>query len=220
MDQPINQSAVTQPSFSLTAENLCKRFNREWIFKDLNYTFQSGNVYAITGPNGSGKSTLLQILWGQLPATSGALIYKSNQQTIPIEDIHQYVSIATPYMDLIDEFTLIEQLQFHFKLRPIRKGVSIDELLARLYLQEAKNKAISNFSSGMKQRLKLGLAFYTDAPLLFLDEPGTNLDDQAFQWYLKNLDEVIPEKTVFIASNQPEEYPGSATKLKLTQFKR
>jgi ABC-type multidrug transport system ATPase subunit len=211
-DQRIN-------GISLSAKNLSKRFNREWIFRELNYTFSPGHTYAITGPNGSGKSTLLQVLWGQVPQSSGTLKYTFRNQEIPIQEISNHVSIATPYMDLIDEFTLMEHLTFHFKLKPIRQGVSIKDLLKIVYLEHAADKPLKNFSSGMKQRVKLALAFYTQADLVFLDEPGTNLDAQAFQWYTDERDKLPAGCMLLIASNNAEEYPQNATLINMLDFK-
>jgi len=204
----------------VTTQNLSKRFNREWIFRNLNHTFSRGNTYAITGPNGSGKSTLLQVLWGQMPQSTGHLEYTGNtNEVIAIENVFKSVSIATPYMDLIEEFTLTEQLQFHFRLRKSRANLSIEEMIQRMYLEHARDKYISNFSSGMKQRVKLALAFFTEADIIFLDEPGTNLDKQAFEWYLKQLHALPAQSLVFIASNQPDEYPGSAHKINILDYK-
>jgi ABC-type multidrug transport system ATPase subunit len=212
MAQPIDP-------FEIQVNDLSKRFNREWIFKNVNYTFQSGKTYAITGPNGSGKSTFMQVLWGQLPQSSGLIHYKSGNTNIPIEEIFNHVSVATPYMELIEEFTLEEQLRFQFSIRAMRNDLTIDSILDKLYLTQAKDKAISNFSSGMKQRLKLGLAFFTESSILFLDEPGTNLDEQAFNWYLENLDQLPKNRLVFIASNQRNEYPENAGVVDLMKFK-
>jgi ABC-type multidrug transport system ATPase subunit len=215
-----NQSSPkTSSSFSINVENLSKRFNSEWIVRNLNYTFESGNTYAITGPNGSGKSTLLQLLWGQLPQSSGAIKFTLDNSEIPVEEVFKHVAIATPYMDLIDEFTLEEQLVFHFKSRTIRNGMSLEDVIEALYLTEARTKIIANFSSGMKQRLKLGLAFFTQSYAIFLDEPGSNLDDNAFEWYLKNLHELPEAQLVFIASNQPAEYPKNAQILNLINLR-
>lgn len=205
--------------FSIQVSNLGKRFNREWIFKDLTYTFDSGNTYAITGPNGSGKSTLLQILWGQVPPTAGTLSYHLNAKVVDQEVLHQHLTIATPYMDLIDEFTLAEQLQFHFNLRKTRDGLTIDQVIEKLYLNDSRDKAIGNFSSGMKQRVKLGLAFLSEADVVFLDEPGTNLDSHAFDWYLKMLAGLPNDVITVIASNQPSEYPENALKLDILDLK-
>jgi ABC-type multidrug transport system ATPase subunit len=203
----------------LSCANLGKRFVREWIFRKLDYEFHAGKVYAVTGPNGSGKSTLMQILWGQSPPTTGSLSYQSGNTTVPIEEVYRHVAIATPYMDLVDEFTLREQVEFHFKLRKIKAGTTVNDVIEKMYLSDAKDKAIGNFSSGMRQRLKLGLAFHTEANLLFLDEPGTNLDKKAFLWYLNLLESRNPETTLFIASNDPEEYPGDVEVLNIMDFK-
>ena len=205
--------------FTITVENLSKRFNREWIFRKLSYTFESGKTYAITGPNGSGKSTFLQVLWGQMPPTAGTIRYESDHREIEIDAVFRNLSIATPYMDLIDEFTLSEQLRFHFKMREPSDSRSIDDMLKDMYLYDSRNKYIGNFSSGMKQRLKLALAFFTESRAIFLDEPGTNLDRTAFAWYLNQLQKLPKDRLIFIASNQPEEYPSDAVKIDIMTYK-
>jgi ABC-type multidrug transport system ATPase subunit len=196
-----------------------KRFNREWIFRDMTETFHPGQVYAVTGPNGAGKSTFLSILWGQTPPSLGTIRYQCEKGIVPDDQIFKHISIAAPYMDLIEEFTLMEQLQFHFSMKPARDGINPETALKRMYLEQAHDKHISNFSSGMKQRVKLALAFFTQADIIFLDEPGTNLDRQAFDWYLRQLAEVASGCTIFIASNQESEYPLNAQKIDITRFK-
>lgn len=199
---------------------LAKRYNREWIFKNFTQTFRSGQTYAITGPNGSGKSTLLQVLWGQLPQSGGKISYVKNNTAITVDDVFRYVSVAAPYMDLIEEFTLTEQLQFHFKLRKPRTGYTIESMIAKLYMGDSRDKQISNFSSGMKQRVKLGLAFFTETDVIFLDEPGTNLDEKAFAWYKENLAEATQTGSmILIASNQKSEYPDNAEVISMTAYK-
>jgi ABC-type multidrug transport system ATPase subunit len=153
-----------------------------------------------------------------MPPSIGSIKY-SNQSEIIVEDTYQHLAIATPYLDLIEEFTLKEQLEFHFALKKTRNGLSIVDILEKMELSHAKDKAISNFSSGMKQRTKLAMAFYTAANMLFLDEPGTNLDDKAFDWYKTNLANLLGKQLVFIASNQPEEYPQNAVKIDIMGYK-
>ena len=208
-----------QEPIRIELNGVSKRFNREWIFRDITETFHPGQVYAITGPNGSGKSTLLSVLWGQTPPSQGNVRYHGEKRIVPDDEVFHHVSIAAPYMDLIEEFTLLEQLQFHFSMKPIREGLTIEAALEKMYLTQARDKHISNFSSGMKQRVKLALAFFTQADILFLDEPGTNLDRQAFDWYLRQLGEVTPGCTLFIASNQEAEYPLNAQKIEITNYK-
>ncbi len=203
---------------TLTAENLCKRFNREWIFRNFNYTLQPGK-YAITGPNGSGKSTLLQVLWGQLPSSSGAIRYQEEADMVPAEEIYKYLTIAAPYVDLIEELTLYELLRFHFSFKRVRGGKSLEELVNIFELAHARNKQVGHFSSGMKQRLKLGLALFSDVKLVFLDEPTTNLDKPAIAWYWKSFEQIPPETTVFVGSNHESEFPAAATIISLSDYK-
>jgi ABC-type multidrug transport system ATPase subunit len=203
----------------IRAENLSKRFNYEWIFRDFSFVFKADHTYAITGPNGSGKSTLLQVLWQQVPPTSGTVTYLNNE-TIETENIHQWISIATPYLDLIDEFTLREMVDFHVKLKKTESSASTDDILKGMELEHAADKGIQFFSSGMRQRVKLGLAFFTKSSVLFLDEPTTNLDAPSFQWYQTNLRKYSPGKIVLIASNQTDEYPPTAEIIDIRQYKK
>jgi ABC-type multidrug transport system ATPase subunit len=205
--------------FNISAKNLSKRFNREWIFRNLDFQFSSGKTYAVTGPNGSGKSTLLQILWGQVPPTDGTVEYQINNVSIDAEEVYRHISIAAPYMDLIDEFTLQEQLKFHFSLKPIRPMLTVDDVIKLGRLEGAENKYIGNFSSGLKQRIKLCLAFYSDSSVLFLDEPGSNLDDKSFEWYRTELSKYSSNQLVLIASNNPAEYATGAVLLHIPDFK-
>jgi ABC-type multidrug transport system ATPase subunit len=203
----------------IVTHNLSKRFNREWIFKNFSYTFNTGQTYAIIGPNGSGKSTLLQILWGQMPASSGEIEFFIGNNPIAIDEVFRSIAIATPYMNLLDEFTLEEMIRFHFKFKKASNNRSVEEIVEWIGLSGARKKLISNFSSGMKQRLKLGLAFNTEAEVLFLDEPTTNLDKTSIQWYWDNFNRVKGKALILIASNDDAEYPSTAEKIDILRLK-
>lgn len=217
MNSAVHQDKTIPIDIQATA--LGKRFNRDWIFRNFTYTFKHSYTYAITGPNGSGKSTLLQVLWGQLPQSKGEVSYHAGEKKIPVDDIYNYLTIATPYMDLIEEFTLREHLCLHFGLKKSRNAWSIDELLEKMHLKHAADKLISNFSSGMKQRVKLALAFFTESSIIFLDEPTTNLDKTAIAWYHEQLALLTSGCTVFIASNDSTEYPANAGIINIMDFK-
>ncbi|MDN5202596.1 ABC transporter ATP-binding protein [Fulvivirgaceae bacterium BMA10] len=199
--------------------NLSKKFNKEWIFKDINFNFKRGNSYSITGPNGSGKSTLLQIISGSIPATKGTVVYKSDQEVIDPEYFYQYQTQANPYLELIEEFTLPELLKFHFTFKKIAGNLSISEIINRLYLEDSKHKQIKNFSSGMKQRLKLGLAFFSESDVILLDEPTTNLDALGTKWYLNEVTKLLENTLIIISSNQKIEYEFCNKNIDLRDFK-
>jgi len=155
--------------------NAGKRFSREWIFRNLNYEFTTGKSYAITGPNGSGKSTLLQIISASMLLNEGQAKWISNKAVEP-DTVHFYISFAAPYLELIEEMTAKEFLYFHSRFKNFIEKFSASEILDRAGLIHAADKQIRYFSSGMKQRLKLAQAIFSDVPVILLDEPCTNLD--------------------------------------------
>lgn len=187
-------------------KNVAKKFNKEWIFKHVDLQLQHSDVIAITGPNGSGKSTFLQVIAGSLIQTIGSIQYMSGKNSIDPDHIYKYLSLVAPAMSLPEDFTLQEFISFHFKFKRLKNDIEINELPNIFRLEKAKDKYIKNFSTGMKQRLKLGIAFYADSPLLLLDEPATNLDKNGFDWYLEEIDKVINEKMIFVCSNRKEEF--------------
>ncbi|ALI98242.1 ABC transporter ATP-binding protein [Rufibacter tibetensis] len=197
--------------------SLGKRFNYEWIFRNLSYEFVSGKAYAILGHNGSGKSTLLSILSGfQLPS-EGSISYSLNGKDVPVDELYRSLSLAAPYQDLLEEFTLEEMIQFHTRFKTLR-GITPQQLPDLLQLQAAKHKLVRDFSSGMRQRLKLGLALYSESPLLLLDEPTTNLDQAGVAWYLEHLERNRQNRLVIIGSNVPHEYSFCDEQLPINEF--
>jgi len=187
-------------------ENVAKKFNKEWIFKNIDLSISHADVTAITGPNGSGKSTLLQVIAGSLLQTTGTITYQQDEQQIKPEEIYKYLSLVAPALSLPEDFTLREFLSFHFKFKKLKQNISLEELPSVFNLESATNKFIKNFSTGMKQRVKLGIAFYADTPMLLLDEPATNLDKAGFDWYREEIDKVLQEKMIFVCSNRQDEY--------------
>ena len=197
-----------------------KRFNTEWIFSNLNFSFTTGQHYALIGNNGSGKSTLLQIIAGYIGLTKGGIQWIStSNETIDSTNIFQYISIATPYLELVEEFTALEQIIFHQQFKPLQNGLEPIELLEKIGLRNAAKKQIRNFSSGMKQRLKLALAIFDQAPILLLDEPCSNLDQEGIQTYHQLMQTYAMHKLVIVASNDPQEFQFCSQQLSLSNFK-
>jgi ABC-type multidrug transport system ATPase subunit len=203
----------------ITLENIGRRFNREWIFKGIDYAFTGSESYAVLGPNGSGKSTLLQVLNASLSPSAGKISYFKDDTLVDIEQVFQYLSLAAPYLELIEEFTLTEVIDFHFKFKPYKSGIDKDGVIDLLNMPASKNKAIKYFSSGMKQRLKLALAFCADTPMLMLDEPTSNLDTQGIDWYLGLVQQFAKNRLTIICSNQQHEYSFCEHKLNVLDFK-
>ncbi|RMG81922.1 MAG: ATP-binding cassette domain-containing protein [Bacteroidetes bacterium] len=201
-------------------DQVSKRYRFEWIFKNISHTFQQGQSYAISGPNGSGKSTLLKILSGHLTPSKGTLAFQNQSNRIDPDDIYRLISFCAPYIELIEELTLLEAIRFHQKFKPFQQNLSSADLLDLLALPKADHKAIRHFSSGMKQRLKLLLAICAETPILLLDEPTSNLDRQGMDWYRNLIARFGDNRLIVVASNIEEDYTFCQHHLSILDFKK
>ncbi len=200
--------------------NIGKRFNREWIFRNIDYCFNSGKKYAIVGHNGSGKSTLLQIISGAVMHSEGNIFFSpvADAPAINSENTYQEIAFCAPYLELLEEMTAMELLNFHCAFKKFT--ASHFDILDKAGLIQAKDKQIRYFSSGMKQRLKLALAFFSDTPVLLLDEPTSNLDEQGITLYLELIEKHTEGRTVIICSNDKTEYHFCEHTLSIEDYKK
>lgn len=196
-----------------------KRFNREWIFRHFTYNFEEGRSYAITGPNGSGKSTLLQALSGSMHINEGKMQFATGNKQLANEEIYNHVSICAPYLDVVEEMTLKEFLNFHSGFKPLLPGLTIEKIIAILGLEKAAGKQIRYYSSGMKQRVKLAQCIFSDVPVILLDEPCTNLDTTGIELYHQLINDHCKKRLVVVSSNDEVEYKFCEEKISVMQYK-
>jgi ABC-type multidrug transport system ATPase subunit len=198
----------------ILATNLSKKFRQEFVIRDFSHQFKAGNSYAITGPNGSGKSTLLQLIAQFTLPNSG----KIEMTGIDPELVYTQITYAAPYVELIEEYTLTEHLAILVKNNYLPSSIEIDTFEEFIDLQPGRFKLIKNYSSGMRQKLKLGFALLSERPVLLLDEPTTNFDEQAKQWFFNRLNEQR-HKLIIIASNELREIEFCSEKIAIVEFK-
>ncbi|HEY0054186.1 MAG TPA: ATP-binding cassette domain-containing protein [Pedobacter sp.] len=200
-------------------KDIGRRFNRDWIFRNVSYSFTKGSSYAILGRNGSGKSTLLQLIAGSLSQSEGTIEITVGSKKLESEELYHSLTIVAPYLELIEEFTLSEMIDFHFGFKKYIQGLDKEKLLDLLDLKTSGNKALKYFSSGMKQRTKLALAICSDTELLLLDEPASNLDAQAVTWYQNLIKDYTENRLVIVCSNQEHEYFFCQNQLQMADYK-
>jgi ABC-type multidrug transport system ATPase subunit len=196
-----------------------KKYNKEWIFKGVDKSISIGHPLAVVGPNGSGKSTLMLIISGWTLPSAGSISYSLDEKDIPPEEFYKLVDFVAPYTELVEELTLEEFLKFHFNFKALRQGMEIKDVIHNSRLEGNEEKFIKHFSSGMKQRLKLALGVFSTSPVLLLDEPTTNLDQENKKWYSEEITAILENKVVIIASNQPEEYTFAVDFIKIENYK-
>jgi len=199
--------------------NLGKRFNRDWIFRNLDFQFENGKHYAITGPNGSGKSTLLQLISGSAVYNEGKIDYLLHGKHFSADRVFQKISFAAPYLDTIEELTLTEFFLFHDKMKGWLSTVTTKEIIHLSSLENAAHKQIRYFSSGMKQRVKLAQAIFSNVPIVLLDEPLSNLDAEGVSLYHRLIEQFCKNRLLIISSNEPKEYSFCDTIIDIKAYK-
>jgi heme exporter protein A len=192
--------------YSLKLREIRKHYSNTLLFNNISFELRSGDVLAITGWNGSGKSTLLRIIAGLVRPSSGQINMSDNGKPIPPELRRTFIGMASPAISLYDELTGIENISFFSKVR----GLAWDKksclsMMKNMGLHRHAHKIYNNYSSGMKQRLKLVQAVIHKPPLLLLDEPGSNLDAKGMQIIRQIILNQRQAGITIIASNEQRE---------------
>lgn len=203
----------------ISADSISKKFVHHHVFRNVNLTLETPGSYALLGVNGSGKSTLLRILAGMQQASKGKVVYTFDGHVIPEHLIFKHISFCAPGMDIIEEMSLTEFLTFHFRFKKPMAGLSVADIVGLMGIRNAGDKLIGDFSSGMRQRVKLAQAIFSDTAALFLDEPCTNLDDKGVAQYQGWMNEFSRGRLVVVASNDEREYDFCEERIPVDQFK-
>jgi len=202
---------------SLTSTGVSKEFNGRSIFRDISFSLKGGESLAITGRNGSGKSTLVKIICSLLSPTRGSIAYMVENQNIDVDAVKDYLGLVSPYLQMYDEFTGLENLEVLSRIRADR-DVSrewIAETLITVGLWERRNDFVRTYSSGMKQRLKYAFAMLHRPDVLVLDEPTANLDYEGIAMVEKCADRQRSTGVLIVATNDHEEATWCAQRVVL-----
>lgn len=195
----------------IACTDIAKRYIKEILFKEFNYTFEQRKNYVLLGENSSGKSTLLKIIGGALAPSKGSVYYSANLPT------HKIVSFCSPEMHLLDDFTVSQLFELHFQFKSPK--IPMQEQWERSELTPFLAKKYEELSSGLKNKVKLSLALYSQTPALLLDEPCTNFDAKNTQWYTQTINELCQNQLIIVASNQKTEHTFCTEHIYLKDFK-
>ena len=201
----------------LHVTSLAKFFGRKQVFSGLTFSFGT-TVLGIAGANGSGKSTLLKCLTGLMKPSSGSVVWNLKDAALTPKNVKHHLGFSAPYVQLYEELTVKENLQFLVDLKSGSAAESIEQLLGRFEAEELSNRSYGTLSTGQQQRIKLSAAIIHDPQILVLDEPGSNLDPKGKGAVSRLITEYRQQnKMVLLASNQSDELDLCDKILNLTQ---
>lgn len=194
---------------NLKCQSLEKSFLNKVIFRNVNLDLTTGDSLAITGRNGSGKSTLLKVMANLIKPNKGKVIVTDDDKEIITDKIYMFFGMIAPYINLYDELTAYENLEFFYDLKCDKsssdKKEYLKNLLNKINLYSRRNDEVKNFSSGMKQRVKLAFAIINKPRILLMDEPRTNLDVEGIDLVYNIAEEHSKEGILIVATNEPED---------------
>jgi heme ABC exporter ATP-binding subunit CcmA len=191
------------------ARTLSKRFGDKQVLRGIDLELGRDEVLLVTGRNGSGKSTLLRLLAGLLAPSGGELSVSAERRAIGYLGHEPLVYL---------ELTAAENLELYGRLyRVPERRERIGMLLERLGLWDMRHERVSTYSQGMQQRLAICRTLLHDPQLLLLDEPFAGLDQEGVALLDEQLRELVPARTIVVASHQPERLePLASMRLALT----
>jgi heme exporter protein A len=206
-------------TLNVTATGVAKEFNRRTIFRDVSFSLAPGQSLAITGRNGSGKSTLVKVVAGLLSATRGKVEFSTDGKKLDLENLRYHIGFVSPYFQMYDEFSGMENLELLSQIRSDEgvDGKRIQDVLERVGLWERKSDDVRTYSSGMKQRLKYAFAVLHRPPLLILDEPTSNLDEDGITMVRGVIDEQKRSGILIVATNDSDEARWCSGNIELGQ---
>jgi len=167
--------------YVLEAKDLCVERGDQRILKNISFNIKEGEVFALLGGNGAGKSTTLLTFLGFLYPHSGIVNVLGRDVGKNISFIRQKSAYLPEAANLYPHLTARENIKYFLSLAKVNQSaekieVTLDEV--RLHL-EARDRRLSSYSKGMRQKVAIAVAILRQAPILFLDEPTSGLDPVA-----------------------------------------
>lgn len=192
---------------TLNATNLRKQYTHRRLFSELSFEHRKGTL-GIAGSNGSGKSTLLRCLAFLQGIDGGTIQWTDNHEVIERPALRAQMGFVAPNIQLYDELSVLENLEFIEELntRDSNRNMSTSDWLMRCQVADLKDYPYQRLSTGQQQRVKLAIALSRNPSVLFLDEPGANLDGPGKQLIREVMDELKQQQTLLLlATNDPKE---------------
>lgn len=165
---------------AIEVTDLTKAFKKNAVLKGVNFSVESGTIFALLGSNGAGKTTIINILTTLMNADGGtATVNGFNVAKQPLK-VRQSISLTGQFAAVDDMLSARENLELIGDLRHVKDSKqTATDLLEKFNLVDAADRLASTFSGGMRRRLDIAMSLIGNPPIIFLDEPTTGLDPEA-----------------------------------------
>ncbi|WP_099087617.1 ATP-binding cassette domain-containing protein [Weissella cibaria] len=165
--------------YAVEINGLTKTFGQQTAVDQVSFNIKRGEVFGLLGPNGAGKTTTLRMMTTLLQPTSGDIKIFGHDVKTESQTVRSLFGLTGQYASVDEDISARENLMIFSRLNGLSRQeakVRTTELLEEFLLVNSADKAISNFSGGMRRRLDLAVSLITRPALIFLDEPTTGLD--------------------------------------------
>ena len=162
----------------LEVKHISKQIGMDEVLKDITISMEKGKVYGFQGKNGCGKSMLMRVICGLVIPTHGSV-------TIDGEQLGKELSFPRSLGMMIEKpgflgtYTGLQNLEMLAAIRSKMKKKEIEDVLARVGLEDVMHKKYRKYSLGMKQKLGIVAAIMEKPDILILDEPANALDEKS-----------------------------------------
>ena len=208
-----NTAGMNTAGRVIELQSVSKRYGKETVLSNINFSIQAGECVVLVGHNGAGKTTLMKLMLGLTRPSAGTVgVLGSNPAFSAAVTLRKSLGYLPESVAFYEAMTGREVLAFYAQLKGA-SNLDCENLLELVGLDDAANRRVGTYSKGMRQRLGLAQAMLADPQLLFLDEPTTGLDPLLRQHFYQLIDDLHKEGvTSIISSHALNEVEARATR--------
>ncbi|MGV9410203.1 ATP-binding cassette domain-containing protein [Nocardia sp. NPDC003693] len=192
-------------ALAIEANDLVKLFGEQRAVDGVSLAVPRGAVYGVLGPNGAGKTTTIRMLATLLRPDGGSARIFGRDVVAEPTAVRSLIGVTGQYASVDEKLTATENLVIFSRLLGLSRADArrkANELLEEFGLTEAADKALENFSGGMRRRLDLAASLISAPPLLFLDEPTTGLDPRTRAQMWETIRRLVREGSTVLLTTQ------------------